>query len=423
MRFLAVSFLALSLQSVFAAKRGPGKRQGVAVLPFQNNTKNKGLDFLSQSLADAVATPVSKDKNIRLVERTQLKAVLKEIELQQSGLFDESAVHLPTGKIPADVLIVGTYTGTSTDIAVTIRAIEVQSASVLAMRRTSGSIDTVFGKVEGLVPEFLALLSGGSVAELTVISVPDGAWVYLDGNFVGETPLISLKTVEGHHELRIIKKSYKDIEQKLDIVAEEKRKVDIFLVETSYLNRPYIDLAGYWLFPIKGFSTTGPLGAFGLGHSFKQFLIKFEFSSPALLSYKYTYKVPYGTMEDSRDYAFYMFHVGFNYHFWDSSSFAPYAGLQLGYSRLLESGINKVLYSYDNTRRAINTATAIAVLGLDIFPASRFVLFIEGRYYQSIMPIDRNEVENVSFLGTAQIANKSFYLQAFAIGAGFRVRF
>lgn len=423
LRFVAFVFLAFSLQSVFAAKRGPSKRQGVAVLPFQNNTKNKGLDFLSQSLADAVATPVSKDKNIRLVERTQLKAVLKEIELQQSGLFDESAVHLPTGKIPADVLIVGSYTGSSTDIAVTIRAIEVQTASVVAMRRASGSIDTIFGQVEGLVPEFLALLSGGSVAELTVISVPEGAAVYLDGNFVGETPLVSLKTVEGHHELRLIKKKYKDVEQKLDIVAEEKRKVDVFLVETLYMNRPYVDIGGYWFLPFKSFTSSGPIGTFGIGHSFRQFLVKFEFAAPALVSYKYSYKVPYGTLEDSRDYAFYMFHVGFNWHFWDSSSVAPYIGLQAGYTRILENGINKNLYSYDNTRRLIHAPTVIAVAGLDFFPTSVFVLFIEGRYYQSIIGLERNEVESISFVGTTQVANKPFFIQAFAIGAGFRVRF
>lgn len=401
----------------------PVRKKAAAVVPFQNNTGSKGLDFLASSISESVSTAVARTTHLRLVERAQLKSVLKEMELHQSGLTDDGEVKIQSAKIPAQFIIGGSFTGSPAEITVTIKAIDVSTATVAAMRRVTGPIDSIFTQIEAAMPGILAILSGENIAELTIVSEPQGATVFLDGNAIGETPLVAFKTTEGHHEIRIFKRDFKDSEQTFDLASGEKRKLDVYLVEASYRNRPYIDVAGYWFNPFKNFSKSAPLGAVGLGHAFRRFLIKFEFSAPAVTQYSYTYKVPYSTATDTRDYAFYMFHAGLNYHFLDNQYFAPYAGVQFGYTRIFESGINKSLYAVNMDKRLIHGFTAIAIAGMDFFPASPVVLFTEFRYYTSFLPLERNEVENISFLGATQMADRSFYLSAMAIGAGLRVRF
>ncbi|MBV6493968.1 MAG: hypothetical protein LDLANPLL_01992 [Turneriella sp.] len=373
---LAVVWL-MVFAPLYAAPHANKKKPAVAVLRFQNETKNKGLDFLGQSLADSVAARLSKEKKIRLVERNHLGAVLKEMELQQSGLFDGDTVNLPIKKIPADILVVGVYSGQSATLQVSIKAVDVTTASVIAMRRATGSVDTIFSQLDALLSEFIALLTGEDLAELTVATVPDGAAVYLDGNFVGESPVVALKTTKGRHTIQVTKKKYKTAEQAIDVATDEKRKIDLFLVETLYTNRPYASISGFLFSPLSGFNKSTALGTVGIGHSFGDALIKFEFAAPALSSYTYSYKVPYSQLDDTREYQFYMFHIGFNYHFWAGETIAPYAGLQVGYTRILEAEINKPLYNVTEDERLIHIATGIAILGVDIFPASRFVFFLK----------------------------------------------
>lgn len=399
------------------------RKKAAAVVPFQNNTGSKGLDFLANSISESVSTAVTKTPHLRLVERKQLKAVLKEIELHQSGLTDDGEVKIQSAKVPAEFIIGGSFSGNATEITVTIKAIDVTTATVAAMRRVTAPIDSIFSQIEATMPGMLAVLSGQNVAELTVVSEPSGATVYLDGNAIGETPLVAFKAAEGHHEIRIFKNDFKDAEQTFDLAEGEKRKLDVYLVEASYRNRPYIDVSGYWFNPFSSFSKSAPMGAVGLGHAFRRFLIKFEFAAPAVTNYTYTYKVPYAQATDTRDYAFYMFHAGLNYHFLDNAFFAPYVGAQIGYTRIFESGISKSLYGVNIDKRVIHGFTAIAIAGMDFFPASPVVLFAEFRYYTSLLPLARNEVESISFLGATQLADKSFYLSAMAIGAGLRVRF
>ena len=69
----------------------PVRKKAAAVVPFQNNTGSKGLDFLASSISESVSTAVARTTHLRLVERAQLKSVLKEMELHQSGLTDDGA--------------------------------------------------------------------------------------------------------------------------------------------------------------------------------------------------------------------------------------------------------------------------------------------------------------------------------------------
>lgn len=63
----------------------------LGVLPFRDSRKKITDSGLSHSLATEFGSELSKYKFIQLIERSQMRKILKEIELSQSGLFNEKS--------------------------------------------------------------------------------------------------------------------------------------------------------------------------------------------------------------------------------------------------------------------------------------------------------------------------------------------
>lgn len=290
LKLILLGILSANLVTAAPKKKASAERKrAVAVIPLLNNTQSKGLDFLSPALSDAIGNAVTQSQDFRQVERAQLKAVLKELELQQSGLTDDGTLNLQSAKVPAELIIGGSYIGNAAEITVTIRAIDVSSATVVLSRRVQAPIEQIFTKVSETMPVFLALLSGKNLAELSVVSEPQGAAVYINGNPIGETPVLGLKMPEGTYELRVVKKDFKDFEQILDLKTDEKRRVDIQLVESSYRRRIYWDFLGSWFIPLSNFSKNVAHGALGLGQAYGRFLIHLEGAMSSETKYTYSY--------------------------------------------------------------------------------------------------------------------------------------
>ena len=66
-------------------------------------------------------------------------------------------------------------------------------------------------------------------AVLTVNSDPAGARCYLDGKFVGKTPVVRLEVQPGTHKLRIARLGFYDIIRTLKVVAGKQHKVLVTL--------------------------------------------------------------------------------------------------------------------------------------------------------------------------------------------------
>jgi hypothetical protein len=62
------------------------------------------------------------------------------------------------------------------------------------------------------------------VGAIALNSVPDGAEVYVDGNFVGQTPA-TLKLAAGKHTIRVSLKSYKDWHRDLAVLQSSEVKL------------------------------------------------------------------------------------------------------------------------------------------------------------------------------------------------------
>jgi hypothetical protein len=81
-------------------------------------------------------------------------------------------------------------------------------------------------------PSLFAQIVQGATGNINIQSEPKGAEVYLDGNFMGNTPL-ALKDIDaGEHVIKVTKAGYVDAETTITLGPKENRNVKIILEET-----------------------------------------------------------------------------------------------------------------------------------------------------------------------------------------------
>ncbi len=81
----------------------------MAVLPFENVTKNAEVDWLSVGIPETITSDLTAVPGLILVERLQLSKVMDEQKLQISGAVDPKT-SVAIGKlVGADVMVLGAY--------------------------------------------------------------------------------------------------------------------------------------------------------------------------------------------------------------------------------------------------------------------------------------------------------------------------
>lgn len=112
----------------------------IAVLNFENTTKETKYDYLSRSIAESLSTLLIKySKNkITVVERMQIEKALKETGFQLSGYTDlKNAVEV--GKLTnATHILIGSYTVIDSVIQINARLISVETGEAIAAESVTG---------------------------------------------------------------------------------------------------------------------------------------------------------------------------------------------------------------------------------------------------------------------------------------------
>lgn len=111
---------------------------------------------------------------------------------------------------------------------------------VTISKSTLAAVDWTFGKdkeSDGAIIG-LASLNDKQDTEIMVVSLPDKANVFLDGNPVGITPLLLKQISESDHELRITSDGYKDKSLKVRTTMGFKLTARIYLGVNTDLSLP-----------------------------------------------------------------------------------------------------------------------------------------------------------------------------------------
>ena len=117
----------------------------VAVLPLQNVTGNPAHEFLSEGIAETIATQLSNAGHLKVVERLQIDKLIQELKFSQSDYADQRTA-LKMGKMmSAAYVIIGSYQITGGKVLINERVVNVESSATLKGFNITGSKDDVFG--------------------------------------------------------------------------------------------------------------------------------------------------------------------------------------------------------------------------------------------------------------------------------------
>ncbi|MBN1897828.1 MAG: PEGA domain-containing protein [Spirochaetes bacterium] len=400
--------------------------KNVAVLEFQNNTGHKGLEYLSKSLPDSLSSALSDFKEIKVVERRAIDKILKEKELELSGILEQSSMTRISKITKAEILIMGRYTGDPENIQLSIKAVEVDTSTVVMERMISTTVKDIFDQSHRIGYLIGAILSGKGVGSVSVNSTPHDAKVYIDGTYVGDTPLTEFKVASGSHEIKVVKGGYFDSETTMTVGENGHERWDAFLPEDTVRDRFQIGFGVlYLMLPSEKAITPSSLFNIHFGRSFNRLIISGEFAFGGLGN-KTAYDSGFGNeIELEQWYNLYYFagHINFNlFPRW--KYFSPVIGAFAGYG-VVYYNRESAATSEDEAER-IKEFTSMFNLGpeleFSILPASHFNIFLDIRYIIYPKKILRNEYEGNLF-GPRITFEKELGLNLLGIGGGIRVYF
>ncbi|GEM_PF-3970858 len=284
---------------IFLTVRAFPESATVAVLPFANTRSDASLSFLEETLSGEALAAYSRFPTITLIERSRIDAVLKEMELSQSGLTDGSAYNL----LRADYLFAGNFSGSSENLSVHIRVIEARTGRVQSAVVLQGPLSAVIPGVRRYAATSAQILSGAPAGSLSIESNPSRAQILIDGLDYGSTPLAELLLPEGAYHLSIVRDDFQT--WKREIKMEQGKKVEL----TAELI-PARSAATVFVMPYAGiFVPTAATGVqygfeYGgtIGSRIQDYLLGFSYSYAPTFDHSYEYQVPYNTYTELRFY-------------------------------------------------------------------------------------------------------------------------
>lgn len=140
---LGSSLAWFSGQTVFA-EEADSTRKTVAVLYYDNHTGQDRYDPLGKGLASMMISDLSGVEYIQLVEREHLESLIRELELQQSDLFDPDKA-LQVGQfVGAEYVVMGSITAVQPDIRLDSRVIQVETSEIVKTAQVTGEEGDLF---------------------------------------------------------------------------------------------------------------------------------------------------------------------------------------------------------------------------------------------------------------------------------------
>lgn len=397
--------------------------RAVAVVNFTNHTGGKGLQYLTNSLPESISAGLAQAQGIRIVERGQIGAIISEIALSQTGLFDEQMVTGAGTLVKADVLILGSYSGNPENIVLTIKAVDIATGRVLDGRVVKAPLADLFDMANQAALSMAAVISGEALGILSVSTTPDGADVYVDGLLAGKAPLVDYKLAAGAHRLKAVKSGYLDAETELTIAKDARENWTPYLGESRVRNRSEIGLGVSYLKPFYKELDGAPLFTLFVGHTYNRLNISGEMGY-AVIDHNQVIDTPFGDITQERWYRYFSLTAHAAVIPFEISSYVtPYGGAFIGYTSLTDFRTNK---SRDNDREKLASQSLMHMglkLGATIAPFAKIGIFLEGRYYYYPVKATREVFESQGLLGGLKSHDTEYSFNHITFGGGVKYFF
>lgn len=138
--FLSGALVLFTLQKSFA------NPITLAIIPFENLSGNKNLNYLGIGFAETLSTQLSQIENVEVIERTQIDKILKEQSLQNSGFTDAETTSQLGKLLNANFLVVGSFQKIEKNVLASVRIIDVATGKIVKGKsfQVQGKFDEFF---------------------------------------------------------------------------------------------------------------------------------------------------------------------------------------------------------------------------------------------------------------------------------------
>lgn len=143
--------LALALATLLSASESPV----VSVMYFDNDSKDQDLEFMRKGLTDLLITDLVAWEGVRVVERTRLEEVLKELDFQQTKYVDKATAAKLGKVLNATYLIYGSMILAGSRLTITARLVQ-NDGQIVATVKEQDERDKIFDIEQRLVNQLVA---------------------------------------------------------------------------------------------------------------------------------------------------------------------------------------------------------------------------------------------------------------------------
>lgn len=421
--FRKTAFAAFVVASGLMPVSAQKQLKTVAVVNFVNSAGQPGLNYLKTALPESISGSLSASREVRVVERSGLTNILKEIELEQSGVVNTGEVARAGKLARADVLLMGSFSGNPEKITVTLKAVDVASGVVIEGRSVTAPLSDILEQCGQTSLAMAAAIAGGKMGLLTVTSTPDGAEVLVDGIVAGKTPLVEYKLSAGQHTLFVRKSGYQESEKNISVRAGTTERITETLAPARESVQMFMGFGYQRALPASNVLQAGNVFSGQLGINFGRWTADISFALNNGWNHSYTYATPFGSLSQKREYTVSAFLLGIAVEPFSLGQYvSPYVGVFGGYTIVSDYRFKGA----DDKRESVATHDLLQLgvkTGIEIMPKLRVSLFIEGRYNVFATTIQRSTYVSQGILGEPTSTTSDLSLTNFSIGGGARLNF
>jgi TolB-like protein len=229
---LCISFLLVFATRAEASSVTESKRKRtpvIAVLPFRDVGAVAQKEGYGQAVTSMVSTHLRNETSFMVVERSQLTGIIDEKKLEMLELTEENRSRLARLH-RVEVLLMGDVSVLDGVIQLDCRLISVQSGEVVVAQFDEvRSVKDLRGRMSALVKDIELKYLRQWMGDLSVVSTPVDADVYLDGAFVGTaSPRKAYdrsNMLEGKYYLTLVAGGYQTWADTIAIIPRSRRQV------------------------------------------------------------------------------------------------------------------------------------------------------------------------------------------------------
>jgi len=392
----------------------------VIIIKFQNLSDNKiDSDFFAEKFPTIIEARLKKEKDIKISELPNIDKVLNEMNLSKNGL--EPAQDIQIGKqVQAEYIITGNYKVIKDDIELNYRMTKIANGEIRFVGNLKGKAIKLLKSLESSSDMMAAEILGTRSAYLNLTSNPYFCDIYIDGNFIGESPIIEYPINPGVHRIEAMKDYYINYNNEIDFkhnenVNHEARLASLITFRGSMGGSLYSGLLNNEQLKLtKNFTGIQMMADFNI----KKILIRSDITSWAMYR-NHPLKIFNSTNFERRKYHNLVFSIETGYLLNILPRYLTLTpSISAGYRIISDKLLNPVDF-VDESIPPYFIHTDLfqpgAHLYINIFPISIFGIYIKGSYFPSD-PIKSYNGEfnqfGVKKFNAAYIQTETFILKA-----------